>query len=136
MSVPVPEPETGTEYRFDLAPEPESARCARLAVRGILRDGPLAALIDDACLVADELVANAARFSDVVALTVTVGESAVFIEVTDASGETPAIKESYGDAESEGGRGLLIVQAIAGEWGVSTGDRGKTVWAKVSTTAV
>ncbi|MFE6838388.1 ATP-binding protein [Streptomyces sp. NPDC057705] len=35
---------------------------------------------------------------------------------------------------AEGGRGLLVVQALAREWGVAPRGPGKTVWADLSGT--
>lgn len=35
--------------------------------------------------------------------------------------------------EAEGGRGLLIVSALADTWGNSPGGRGKTVWFELPT---
>lgn len=57
----------------------------------------------------------------------------VRVEVSDAHPGRPATPEppSPATAEDDGGRGLLLVEAVAGRWGVEdrTGP-GKTVWAE------
>lgn len=50
------------------------------------------------------------------------------LEVADASEELPELR--YGCAADEGGRGLVLVEALAGAWGVKERDGvGKVVWA-------
>ncbi|GAA2933678.1 hypothetical protein GCM10010446_18080 [Streptomyces enissocaesilis] len=53
------------------------------------------------------------------------------IEVTDARAERrlPAPPPLAPPAESEAGRGLLLVEALADTWGVTGRQVGKTVWA-------
>ncbi|MEV5353143.1 ATP-binding protein [Streptomyces sp. NPDC052693] len=52
----------------------------------------------------------------------------VRVEVTDGSAELPRIPASLDD-QSEGGRGLLLLDAVADKWGVSLkSGGGKTVW--------
>ncbi|MGP2435771.1 ATP-binding protein [Streptomyces sp. JW3] len=57
----------------------------------------------------------------------------VRIEVDDARGEHLP-RPTNGDPGEDGGRGLLLVAALAEDWGVSerAGGPGKTVWAVVS----
>jgi anti-sigma regulatory factor (Ser/Thr protein kinase) len=52
--------------------------------------------------------------------------SDVLVEVGDQN-PTPVVPQPPSNGVS--GRGLHIVAAIAAEWGVATGDRGKCVWA-------
>ncbi|MER6629701.1 ATP-binding protein [Streptomyces sp. NPDC000987] len=93
-------------------------------------------------LVAAELCANAVRHGHVagrdfhVLLTADPATGTVRIEVSDTRGEllprTPtALPED--DGPEDGGRGLLLVEALADRWGCSpraTGGPGKTVWAE------
>jgi anti-sigma regulatory factor (Ser/Thr protein kinase) len=52
----------------------------------------------------------------------------VRVEVTDGSDQLPASPAQL-DPESEGGRGLLLLDAMADKWGVSLWrGGGKTVW--------
>ncbi|MCX4811806.1 ATP-binding protein [Streptomyces sp. NBC_01239] len=52
-------------------------------------------------------------------------------EVHDSGGGVPHIGE--GGVGDEGGRGLLLVSALADEWGVGERDFGKVVWAEFVT---
>jgi anti-sigma regulatory factor (Ser/Thr protein kinase) len=56
------------------------------------------------------------------------------IEVADARGERrPAVPRPPAPGDAEGGRGLLLVEALADRWGVETGPPpGKTVWAELA----
>lgn len=89
---------------------------------------------DTVVLVVAELAANAALHGRVpgrdFALSLALDESrgTVRIEVTDTHPALPARKMP--GADEDGGRGLLLVEALAADWGVR--DRlgpGKTVWA-------
>jgi hypothetical protein len=48
------------------------------------------------------------------------------VEVSDRSTEVPHLQECSPSAPS--GRGLLILDDLADEWGVEVGEHGKTVW--------
>jgi anti-sigma regulatory factor (Ser/Thr protein kinase) len=90
--------------------------------------------IDDAVLVASELVGNAVRHtkaaeSATLDISWDVDSSGVRVCVGDPSDRQPEVREA-GDDEP-GGRGLKIVDAMSDQWGVERGDRGKTVWAHV-----
>lgn len=88
-------------------------------------------------LVASELCANAVRHGHVagrdfhVFLSAVPATGTVRIEVSDTRGERlPHIPTT---APEDGGRGLLLVEALADRWGCSpraTGGPGKTVWAE------
>lgn len=78
-------------------------------------------------LMVSELVANAVEHSpDPLLLSILVGEGQVRVEVSDSSMDLPA--PSPLDVEAEGGRGLLIIDALASNWGTSQFDRMKIVW--------
>lgn len=93
---------------------------------------------DVVTLVAAELCANAVRHGHVagrdfhVLLTADPATGTVRIEVSDTCGErVPHIPTSPPDGD--GGRGLLLVEALADRWGCSpraTGGPGKTIWAE------
>jgi anti-sigma regulatory factor (Ser/Thr protein kinase) len=92
---------------------------------------------DVVTLVAAELCANAVRHGHVagrdfhVLLTADPATSTVRLEVSDTrTGRLPCVPATPPD---EGGRGLLLVQALADRWGCaarSEGGPGKTVWAE------
>ncbi|GAA1267239.1 ATP-binding protein [Streptomyces javensis] len=50
------------------------------------------------------------------------------IEVSDARDERRPVVREHGDDDAEGGRGLLLVEALASKWGVAERGVGKTVW--------
>lgn len=115
------------------------ARCARrFAVRQLADWGlaPDSGLSRDVALIVAELAANAITHGHVpgrdfeVRLTRTAAR--LHIEVTDTrSDAAPAVPPPRPDGGTEEtGRGLLIVEALAGRWGVEarTPNPGKTVW--------
>ncbi|MFE4048495.1 ATP-binding protein [Streptomyces sp. YIM B13518] len=65
------------------------------------------------------------------------GGGHVRIEVSDARGERLPEARDAG-SEEDGGRGILLVAALAEEWGTAPrpGAPGKTVWAVVATAPV
>lgn len=90
-------------------------------------------LVDEAELVASELVTNALRharpLSDgTIRVRWKIRGEVVEVEVTDAGGETvphPAPRTVW----LSSGRGLRIVRSIAHEWGVTEDRTGTVVWA-------
>lgn len=90
-------------------------------------------------LVVAELAANAVRHGRVrgrdfrVRLLLRSGEDTVRVEVADALPERlPVLRKAPGEDE-EGGRGLLLVAALADRWGTALcpGGTYKSVWAEV-----
>ena len=62
---------------------------------------------------------------------VTRAEAGVFeVSVTDDGPGIPTVCH-VAPAAAEGGRGLLLVEALATEWGVTEHDAGKSVWFRV-----
>ncbi len=83
---------------------------------------------DAAVLLVDECVANAVRHGGGrFELTIRRGQGTLRVEVADPSRAVPTLLEP--DPESEGGRGLAIVDMLASRWGTEPVDRnGKVVW--------
>lgn len=89
---------------------------------------------DDALLVVSELVTNAVRHAGTdVVLNVVVHPDRIHIEVSDGADDLPIITSGGPDSSRPDGRGLVIVAALAINWGVTRmPDRpGKTVWADI-----
>jgi anti-sigma regulatory factor (Ser/Thr protein kinase) len=94
-------------------------------------------VVDTAELVLSELVTNALRVPVPrdrqvgVRIAHSQGDGLLRLEVSDAGEGTPEVRRPAGD--ETGGRGLLVVEALAHRWGVQ--ERacgiGKTVWAEV-----
>jgi anti-sigma regulatory factor (Ser/Thr protein kinase) len=87
-------------------------------------------LVDDAILVITELVENVVQHTgDGGELVLRRGDDAVRIEVADTSPQLP--RQYPPDPRRIGGRGLLVVAAMARAWGSRRSDHGKVVWADV-----
>jgi anti-sigma regulatory factor (Ser/Thr protein kinase) len=90
------------------------------------------ALVDDAMLVASELVTNALRHGrPPIVLSVAHLPEGVRIAVGDEGKDRPAPAVNTPTIDRPTGRGLLIVAATAQRWGITAHDDGpgKTVWA-------
>ena len=55
--------------------------------------------------------------------------ASLLVEVTDSSPALPRARHYAADATT--GRGLMLVEALAEEWGVRAGSTGKTVWCRL-----
>ncbi|MGV9989739.1 ATP-binding protein [Streptomyces sp. NPDC003374] len=89
-------------------------------------------------LVVAELAANAVTHGRVpgrdAELRLSEDDGQVRVEVSDTRGERLPVTQDAA-ADGNGGRGLVLVAALAKEWGVTSraGAPGKTVWAVVPT---
>lgn len=89
-------------------------------------------------LATSELVANAVRYGDgPLVLVVDVRPETVRVEVHDTGAHRLPGPSRDSRHEGEGGRGLLIVDAVAARWGVSETalPPGKAVWFEFGLTA-
>jgi len=120
---------------LELAALPTAVSCLRNHARLVVREWGLpASQADTAALVVSELVTNAIRASDgltspVVRLWLISDRQRLLIQVWDGSDQMPARRDAHPDSES--GRGLMIVDAVAEEWGARPVDGGKVIWAVV-----
>ena len=88
-------------------------------------------LIDDATLVASELVANSVNAGgDEVRLDLAIHRNRVFMTVSDNAIGTPELQ--HVSPESTSGRGLRVVDQLASSWGVFPIDDGKGVWTEIT----
>jgi signal transduction histidine kinase len=84
--------------------------------------------VADLVLVTSELVTNSLRHArGPYELRVRRVEGEVVVEISDATALRPRRRQVDGDSES--GRGLTIVEAVADRWGSRTTADGKVVWA-------
>ena len=120
---------------FRLEPVPESAGRARRAARTMLTDWQLGHLVEDVDLVVSELVTNAllhsgegpAGAAEPFRLELDLSGGRLTCRVVDSSPLPPTPEEATETAES--GRGLILVEALAAEWGWEDLPDGKAVWA-------
>jgi hypothetical protein len=142
------DPDQTPHTYLELGALPTAVPCARLHVRHVLREWQMQALADTVELVVSELVTNAMRASagltssqfagrwnpglpPVRMWLATDGQHAV-VQVWDANDQLPVRQHAPLDAES--GRGLLLVETLADDWGSYTPEAssGKVVWAVIS----
>lgn len=123
-------PGSMTSAVTDLPSDVSSARDARLFVEACLDRWEADGLIDTAELVVSELVTNAvvhARSRCKLALRYS--RETLRIEVTDFGEGSPEPQPP--STTRVGGRGLLIVSALAKAWGIDPAPGGKVVWAEL-----
>jgi serine/threonine-protein kinase RsbW len=105
---------------------------ARQATRDALVTWRLAYLEENAVLLVSELVTNAvrhARGGDAIMLELQAVGTWLRIEVTDADPQWPQPRTPAGFDGS--GFGFVLVDALAGKWGVRETATGKAVWAEL-----
>jgi anti-sigma regulatory factor (Ser/Thr protein kinase) len=87
-------------------------------------------LLEIALLLASELVTNAVKYGGQhIVLSVIDEPERLRVEVHDDGPSTPQM--GAGESHALGGRGLLLVESLAHEWGTNRGsdaDPGKGVW--------
>jgi anti-sigma regulatory factor (Ser/Thr protein kinase) len=127
-----------------IAALPTATPCARLHARNIAHEWGLGELVDTLELVVSELVTNAVQASvdhdgrpryspehglACIHLRLSTDGLSVLVEVWDENVGVPAPGEP--DLDAEGGRGLLLVDALTEHWGwdLAPSGRGKVVWA-------
>jgi anti-sigma regulatory factor (Ser/Thr protein kinase) len=120
----------------DLDALPRSVPAARHLVRLVLRSWGLEDTADTAEIIACEQVTNAVAASaaaghPVISLRLTRRAWSLLIQVWDSSPGLPAAR--LGPADALGGRGLILVEALADRWGCDPADDGgKFVYAEIS----
>ena len=89
------------------------------------------ARIEPVMLVANELVANAiVHAHSAPVLSLEAAGSDLLLRVTDESPNPPVAREAT--AEQDGGRGLMLVEALSDHWGIDPNTSGKSVWVSFS----
>jgi anti-sigma regulatory factor (Ser/Thr protein kinase) len=131
------------QTHLELAAVPSAVPCARGHVRAVAHEWGLAELADTAELLASELMTNALQASEclpiradlaivpVVRIWVTSDQTSMVVHVWDASDAMPIRQEATpGD---DGGRGLMIIEALSADWGAyRKAEGGKVVWAMIT----
>jgi anti-sigma regulatory factor (Ser/Thr protein kinase) len=131
------------QYRLlRLRPGTESAKMARTAVLGWLRDLQMEELAEKLLLIASELVANAVLHAHtILEISMTADSERVTLGVRDEDERFPlpdrpdiagSRAEIGAPSLTESGRGLAIVKGLADAWGVEELGGGKRIWAQVA----
>jgi anti-sigma regulatory factor (Ser/Thr protein kinase) len=130
------------QTRLELAALATAPGCARGHVRSVAAEWGMAGLADTAELLVSELVTNAVRACEhlraradapavpVTCVWLTSDGRSLMIHVWDPSDEMPVRRNSGFDDES--GRGLMLVDHLAKDWGAYRKDGGKVVWAQIT----
>lgn len=113
-----------------LPPTAASAGVARELTMSQAQDWGVAALSDDLALVVTELVANAVRHAGT-DIEVRLFQLAHGVRLEVADGSTRPLRPRASSVEDEGGRGLLLVDALSTRYGVEADAQGKRVWAEL-----
>jgi anti-sigma regulatory factor (Ser/Thr protein kinase) len=120
----------GQSFQHHPASVAAARRFATEALRGLPWD-----VVQSVELMVSELATNCVRHTDSgFDLAIAVGADEVRVKATDRAAGTPTMRSP--EPTDAHGRGLLIVDMLASDWGVQQShDVGKTVWFTVSTTA-
>ena len=121
------------DLRMTLPAAGRAVRLARQAARTALAAWRLAYAEETTVLLVSELVTNAvrhARGTDAITLELTAADGWLRIEIADADPRWPQPRAAAGLDES--GFGFVLVDALAGKWGVFQTAAGKAVWAELS----
>jgi CheY-like chemotaxis protein len=118
---------TADSASWNLPADPRSGGVARRHLRELLRGWQLTELLDEAELLATELVNNAVvhAHSEVV-LAVQRRNDALHVAVSDTGEGVPHQPDA--GLEATHGRGLMLVEAIARDWGAAINGSFKTLW--------
>ncbi|WP_433323299.1 ATP-binding protein [Spirillospora sp. CA-294931] len=127
------DPGASSHAAWELQPETRAASRARTLTAATLRGWRMIqpADLDDVVLMVDELITNAVvHGAGPVRLRLSLRGARLLAEVTDDAPGSPLVPGAAPGVLdwSEQGRGLLLVTALATEFGVRPGRPGKTVW--------
>lgn len=119
--------------RVVLTPDPSATAIARQVVEDACRAWRLDHVQDAAQLVITELVSNVVRHAGTdMEISLTASPGALRLAVRDGNPIPPRPDVSEASL-AENGRGLVVIRALAIEWGATPSGGGKVVWAVLST---
>lgn len=123
---------SGYRAKVELPPTMQAPATARGVVGALLRGWGLLDLSEDARIVVSELVTNAVKHVGGEAsfeLELVLHGDALRLSLADGSSVRPLARALGGD--TEGGRGVRIIELLATRWGVEDHEGGKRVWAEL-----
>jgi anti-sigma regulatory factor (Ser/Thr protein kinase) len=127
--VTLPDTNAFGRYTLALPPVRTAPRLARQLAICALTGWGLQDLIDGVTLIVSELATNSALHAGELALSLFQDGGDLVIEMWDSSNEPPEQQDE--DLGSLHGRGLVLVGAIAGDWGWHPVRNGKITWARM-----
>ena len=124
---------TGAPTLWVFAGELETPKRARALVRGSCAEARLLEpVVERLVLAANDRSTNAVRHAGGgVVLFLVVESDVVKVEVSSDRDAGDLRRPERTPSLATGGRGLLIVEVLAGSWGVRAAGNGKTVWARI-----
>ena len=130
------EPASGWRIALDLEPEVSAARQCREVITAACARWGQDELAEPARIVVTELVNNVVAHAGtpMVVLIATLG-NAMSVAVRDRSMVTPSAAGAPVSPAAAGGRGMLLIDAVASRWGSLSLADGKVVWALLSDVA-
>ena len=118
-----------------LRPEPEAVAAARRFVQRTLTQWGQPGHVDNACLLVSEILTNAVHHARTpIGLRLHHTTREIVTEITDDSTHLP--RRRLPEPDDENGRGLMLVDALASDWGSRPTETGKTVWFTLSVDSV
>ncbi|WP_171052991.1 ATP-binding protein [Streptomyces marianii] len=123
------------QLTLTLPPTPVAVPTARRRVREAITVWPTVPATSEAIhtaeLVVSELVTNAVRYAghQPISVVAQLSDTVLRVEVSDASRTLPT--PALPDEESEGGRGLFLVDVLSDRFGTAPTDSGKCCWAEI-----
>jgi anti-sigma regulatory factor (Ser/Thr protein kinase) len=103
-------------------------REARQAVTRFLSGAGVPQLIDEAQLLASELVTNAVRHAKgPITVRAYVADGFLHLQVCDSSADCVPQRREAG-TDDEGGRGIELVEKLSNRWGYRVTEHSKIVW--------
>jgi PAS domain S-box-containing protein len=123
--------ERNGSFEARLPPQPSSVAEARRHVRDFLEGAGRSDLLEPALLLVSEIVTNALLHAGTeVDLAGHLEGDTVRLEVGDGSTHLPS-RRDYAPTSGTG-RGLLMLESMVDDWGVTRRERGKVVWFRIS----
>ncbi len=112
-----------------LPPLGSSPSTARRIVESLVRERGLDEFLDEALLLVTELVTNAVVHAGTeIDVSLEVSGTRLRVEVIDRTPGLLHVDSHLPSEQREGGRGLLLLNALATEWGTRHFSSGKSVW--------
>jgi hypothetical protein len=127
------EPRGGDRIALELEPRVSAARQCREVIMAACARWGRVELAEPACIVVTEMVNNVVAHAktSMIVLIASRGE-AVSVAVRDRSTVAPSYAGAPVSPTAAGGRGMLLIDAMASRWGSLTLADGKVVWALVT----